>query len=496
MNRSKRPRSENNDRDLDVDRQCKHLRIAKPADDPTIQDLHEDTPLYTSIQKWLQNVQISENPDPDMADLNPVADLQEVIMIEQLEASFTIQETSPLERPGSPTKRKLDTASQSGYSPVSNRDLSTRIFAEPVSRFNVTKQVRSRNSSPEKQSTRSRSRNSSPEKQSASVRTTISSTTIPLRRLAMAKCSPGFLFCHKHRVSSGIIPKAVLDFKKRTSPSMLLKGCLPSSQRDDLIERFPDDDFCPSFFSNSPKHGQNLVDYVTTNYEDGILNFYSDATESSFSDMAKTLLGGLKNEKREPLQVAGIENITLQTGVLPPNMPSLRSDIIIQANPRYPSKFADLCRQIALPPVEIDESFSPFAHPSFRFSPAFAVAEVKSCGGNLQEAQMQAAVVGGAILLKARHIGASVEEVPFVPAIVVFGSTWYLHLIYEEAKYIIISGPWTLGDTVTFVGTLRIVLFIEEMRAYAQDTWLKHFVDGYCSEVLESTLEEPNLEEE
>ena len=127
----------------------------------------------------------------------------------------------------------------------------------------------------------------------------------------------------------------------------------------------------------------------------------------------------------------------MQAGILPLKIPALRPCIVIQANLLYSPTFSQLCRQVASPPVEVDKSFSPFPHISLKLSPAFAVVEVKSDGGDFQEAQTQAAIVGSAILLKARQIGASVEAVPCVPAIIVLGHTWHFNLIYEETNAIV-----------------------------------------------------------
>ncbi|KAF3083647.1 hypothetical protein TWF102_011200 [Orbilia oligospora] len=351
-------------------------------------------------------------------------DLHEVIMAEQLEASFTIQETlTTLERPNSPTKRKFSLASHNEASVVSYRDPSTRRLAEPISRLDSTKQPGSRNSSPEKRSTRSQSRNSSPDKQSES-----------------------------------------------------------------LITQFPDYDFPPSLFSDSPRYGVDFVDHVISYCEHGLGNYGDDATESAWSHMAKNLLDGLSKGRLAPLQVTGIESNTLHPSILPMKMPSLRSDIVIHANQFFNSRFRQLRRQIKYPPIAIDQTFSPFTHPDLRNTPAFAVIEVKAGCGDLQEAQMQAGVVGGAILRKARQIGASVEAVPCVPAVVAFGATWYLHLTYDEPDLIVTSTPWIIGDTITFLGALKIVLFIEQLRTYAQDTWWKLFVDGSCSDLLERFL--------
>ncbi|EGX47252.1 hypothetical protein AOL_s00091g73 [Orbilia oligospora ATCC 24927] len=186
----------------------------------------------------------SGNPPIDMADINAERgdDPLEVITIGQLKASFTIEEAAPsLEHPGSPMKRKFSLASQSGFSSASNRDLGICRLAEPVFRLDITKQLRSRNSSPEKQGIRSKSRNSSPDKQSVSARTTVSQGTnsISLKRSAMAEYSPAFVFCHNNRLASGNIPKAVLDFKKRISSAGLHN---------------PGHYFVPRSFESLPRH--------------------------------------------------------------------------------------------------------------------------------------------------------------------------------------------------------------------------------------------------
>ncbi|KAF3138330.1 hypothetical protein TWF569_008826 [Orbilia oligospora] len=309
-----------------------------------------------------------------------------------------------------------------------------------------------------------------------------------MRRAALAKCSPAFVFCQTHDLASGIIPKKVLEFKKLVFSEHLPNGLLPSSSRESLITQFPDYDFPPSLFSDSPRYGVDFVDHVISYCEHGLGNYGDDATESAWSHMAKNLLDGLSKGRLAPLQVTGIESNTLHPSILPMKMPSLRSDIVIHANQFFNSRFRQLRRQIKYPPIAIDQTFSPFTHPDLRNTPAFAVIEVKAGCGDLQEAQMQAGVVGGAILRKARQIGASVEAVPCVPAVVAFGATWYLHLTYDEPDLIVTSTPWIIGDTITFLGALKIVLFIEQLRTYAQDTWWKLFVDGSCSDLLERFL--------
>ncbi|KAF3316867.1 hypothetical protein TWF173_000870 [Orbilia oligospora] len=200
--------------------------------------------------------------------------------------------------------------------------------------------------------------------------------------------------------------------------------------------------------------------------------------------MAKDLLGGLSKDKRgslqrkhqRALQYTTYENAFSTTRHCYANKPTLQQ----QVRSTLPSSKSTT--------VEIDETFFPFAHPGFNDTPAFAVVEIKAGGGDLQNAQMQAAVVGGAILLKARQIGAAADVVPYVPAMVAIGSTWYLHLIYDESGLVVTSTPWIISDTVIFLGTLNVVLFIEQLRAYAKDIWWKTFVDGSCSDLLERCL--------
>ncbi|KAF3281456.1 hypothetical protein TWF132_011224 [Orbilia oligospora] len=239
-----------------------------------------------------------------------------------------------------------------------------------------------------------------------------------MRRVALAKCSPAFVFCQTHDLASGIIPKKVLEFKKLVFSEYLPNGLLPSSSRESLMTQLPDYDF--------PLPSSAILP--------------------------------------APLQVTGIESNTLHPSILPMKMPSLRSGIVIHANQFFNSRFRQLRRQIKSPPIDIDETFSPFTHPGLGNTPAFAVIEVKAGSSDLQEAQMQAGVVGGAILRKARQIGAPVEAVPCVPAVVAFGATWYLNLTYDEPDLIVTSTPWIIGGTITFLGTLKVVLFIEQLR--------------------------------
>ncbi|RVD88983.1 uncharacterized protein DFL_000007 [Arthrobotrys flagrans] len=493
MDNLKRPRSE--DGPQDDGRNSKHLRRTKPTDDPddlTFNDLLENSSPYDSIRKWIHDVKISNTADIDMANFNPEgasADLHEDPVVEQLETLFTIQET-PSERPGSPVKRKFGFASQNGPPLASYGNLAIRRLADPISRFVPTKQIKSSSSISEKQSTRSQSRNSSQDKQSVSARTTVSqgSTSVPMRRADMVKSCPAFVFCHTHHLASGTIPQTVLSFKKHLLPENLSEGILPSSSQESLVVQFPDAEFPISLFSDSPKYGIDIVDHVTSYYEIGLRKYRDNVGESAWSDMAKNLLRGLSKERREVLEVTGVENYNLHPGILPMKTPPLRSDIVIQINQLYDSKFGQLCRRAKFRPVEIDETFSPFARPGLKDTPAFAVSEIKAGGGNLLEAQMQAAVVGGAILLKARQIGASADVVPCVPAVIAIGSNWYLHLVYDEPDLIVTSTPWPIGDTITFLGTLKVVLFIERLRSYAKDTWWKLFVDGSCSDLLERCL--------
>ncbi|KAK6514565.1 hypothetical protein TWF281_004763 [Arthrobotrys megalospora] len=142
-----------------------------------------------------------------------------------------------------------------------------------------------------------------------------------------------------------------------------------------------------------------------------------------------------------------------------------------------------------LPFSEIDETLSPTKHRTSRLHPAFCVIEVKAGGADFHEAQTQAAVVGVAILLKSRQIAVRSDRdfdlVDCVPAIITIGHIWHLNLIYEEENGVIIAGPWVIGDTLTFLGMLKVVLFMEELRTYAADTWWPQFVDGACQDVLE-----------
>ncbi|KAF3228819.1 hypothetical protein TWF106_006340 [Orbilia oligospora] len=267
------------------------------------------------------------------------------------------------------------------------------------------------------------------------------------RRSEMAACVPPFIFGHQNRRASKTIPPDVAGFGIRASPERLIQGSLAISMKTVAGTEYPVEYFAPSLFATESPYHENLLEHVKHQGVLGNRNFNKDTDE-----------GGWPSQVTRGL----------------------------------PTEFANTCERSLFPPSEVDKTLSPTAHRTSQFSPAFCVIEVKAEGGDFQEAQTQAAVVGASILLKARQIGASPDVVPCVPAIVTIGHIWHLNLIYEEKKGIVVAGPWIIGNTLTFLGTLRVVLytlFVKELRRYAIDTRGPNFVDESCRELLERRLE-------
>ncbi|KAF3156313.1 hypothetical protein TWF569_006895 [Orbilia oligospora] len=265
----------------------------------------------------------------------------------------------------------------------------------------------------------------------------------------------------------------------------------PEKRSAALETGYPFEFFGPSLFADSSPPRENFCGHVEDHCMMGIEHFNTDAGESAWSTYVNRVLQGIPTgeaQSKKQLIISGIENRQLLASVTPIGAPTLRSDLIIEGNSNFPSPFADTCRKKGFPPSTVEKSLSPTAQRTSQLRPAFCVIEIKAAGGNLQEAQTQAAVVGAAVLLKARQIGANDDIIPFVPAIMTIGHIWHPNLIYEETNGIVIAGPWIIGDTLAFLGTLRVVLFVEELRSYAVDMWWPKFVDGSCRELLEREL--------
>ncbi|KAK6498422.1 hypothetical protein TWF481_011014 [Arthrobotrys musiformis] len=409
-------------------------------------------------------------------------------------------------RPGSPQKQRFSLSRNSEPSKSSSGLVFvSRKFATASTGWTAATSI-TRTSSPEK-SADGRTRNSSPEKLSGnlkskslekhirvggqSVEKAQGAATMAFRRSEMAACTPPFIFGHQSRRVLAGIPPDVASFGIRTSSERLIQGSLVMATKPTLEKEYPLEYIPSSLFPDVSPHHQNLLAHVKYQCIVGNRNFNRDADESAWSRFVCKMLEDIPNTEVDcdkQLMVGGIENRQLLKSVTPIGAPDLRSDLLIEGNPDYPSPFADICSEMALPPSRIDQTLSPTTHRASQYYPAFCVIEVKAEGGDFQEAQTQAAVVRAAILLKAKQIGADADTIPCVPAIVTIGHVWHLNLIYEQEDKIIVTGPWIIGDTLTFIRTLRVVLFVEELRRYASDTWWPKFVDGLCREVLEREL--------
>ncbi|KAF3160220.1 hypothetical protein EYR41_002376 [Orbilia oligospora] len=278
-----------------------------------------------------------------------------------------------------------------------------------------------RYSSPEKSNLRSKSRSTSPEKRSVTSKAT-GQTTMGFRR---SECTPSFIFGHHNRLASGSIPLVVAAFRNRVNPERLLQGCLDISKKAAPETVYPFEFFGPSLFADSSPPRENFCGHVEDHCMMGIEHFNTDAGESAWS--------------------TGIENRQLLASVTPIGAPTLRSDLIIEGNSNFPSPFADTCRKKVFPPFTVDKSLSPTAQRTSQLRPAFCVIEIKAAGGDLQEAQTQAAVVGAAVLLKARQIGANDDIIPFVPAIMTIGHIWISILYTRRRMELSLQGHGSLG---------------------------------------------------
>ncbi|KAF3135204.1 hypothetical protein TWF703_006117 [Orbilia oligospora] len=249
-----------------------------------------------------------------------------------------------------------------------------------------------RYSSPEKSNLRSKSRSTSPEKRSVTSKAT-GQTTMGFRRSEIAECTPSFIFGHHNRLASGSMPLVIAAFRNRVNPERLLQGW------------YPFEFFGPSLFADSSPPRENFCGHVEDHCMMGIEHFNTDAGESAWSTYVNRVLQGIPTgeaQSKKQLIISGIENRQLLASVTPIGAPTLRSDLIIEGNSNFPSPFADTCRKKVFPPSTVEKGLSPTAQRTSQLRPAFCVIEIKAAGGNLQEAQTQAAVVGAAVLLKAR----------------------------------------------------------------------------------------------
>ncbi|RVD89082.1 uncharacterized protein DFL_000104 [Arthrobotrys flagrans] len=153
-----------------------------------------------------------------------------------------------------------------------------------------------------------------------------------------------------------------------------------------LLEiEYPLEHLAPSLFANESPYHEGLVAYVKYQYVLGNRNFYRDTDERGWSNYVHKVLEGIPNggvDYDMYLLISGIENRQLLKSITPIGAPDLKSDLLIEANPDYPSEFADTCDKLPFPSFEIDKSLSPTAHRTSPFSPAFCVVEVKAEGGD------------------------------------------------------------------------------------------------------------------
>lgn len=253
-----------------------------------------------------------------------------------------------------------------------------------------------------------------------------------------------------------------------------------------------------------------MISHVSKCYDSATQQFISEADEATWSSkVVEPILRGWDVDGEEEILL--VENVLvatrthcysrrefnvtdidtrlsrpLQQKLVPKGIyGSLRVDLSIEASNRVSSsKLGRAFSDGKLPGDTALRSLSNFtATRGCETRPTFTVVEVKPhSGGNYTDAQTQLALAGVTCLTKARELGAGVDAVPCVPAISVTGHHWGLHLVYEGPQgNMIIGGPWNMGNTSSWLDTLKVVLSIAELKRYGREVWWPKFVDGVCA---------------
>ncbi|KAF3907429.1 hypothetical protein ABW21_db0206117 [Orbilia brochopaga] len=470
--------------------EAKRIRCVNTHDTSPAHDAADEGANDSYILNWLREIRKHVYTDLSTMDTTgagrgrktPLPPLQSLHIDDQPPPSARPRNPSP-KRAHSEISRGSNASIASARTPDAARNLINipRKIAAAATRRN------SSSSRSSQVSTGTKSRNTSPTKFTAS-------TTISVRRSRMRSCDPPFIFGHNHYLLQGKkLPADVVEMRRLFNSDILVERSLNRQKMDELRNAYQDEHFADHLFTDTPKHGDTLWEHVEEIWLRGNENFHNDSDEASWSKLVEFIWEGIPRRglkaARPSLKVTPAISRTISDNVRSTKAPDLKSDILIEANPYFLSPFQQSRDAGLRPPPEIEHSFSPSTHPSSEYCPAFCAIEVKAERGDAQEAQTQAAVLGTAILMKAREIGASEDVVPCVPAVMAIGKAWSLNLIYEEAdKGVVIAGPWPIGETYSILGTLRVVLAVEAMREYASGKWWSEFVNGSCRTLLDQQV--------
>ncbi|KAJ6263659.1 hypothetical protein Dda_2228 [Drechslerella dactyloides] len=456
-------------------------------------DACDDEPTNSShIFAWLREIRKYASPDFSTMD---GAGRGRKTALPPLQ-SLHLDDRQPQSAPPSAGPKPRNPSPKRAYSEISRGSNASSARAPDAARnlTSIPRKIASANTRRSSSSSRSsqistgtKSRNTSPTKLTAS-------TTISVRRSRMRSCDPPFIFGHNHYLLQGKkMPMDVVEMRRLFNSDILVERSLDRRKMEELKDAYPDEHFTEHLFADTPKHGDALWEHVEEVWLRGNENFHNDSDEASWSKLVEFIWEGIPRRglkaARPSLKVTPAISRTISDNVRSTKAPDLKSDILIEANPYFPSPFQQSRDSGLRPPPEIEHSFSPSTHPSSEYCPAFCAIEVKAERGDAQEAQTQTAVLGTAILMKAREIGAAEDVVPCVPAVMAIGKAWSLNLIYEEAdKGVVIARPWPIGETYSILGTLKVVLAVEAMREYASGKWWAEFVNGSCRTLLDQQV--------
>ncbi|KAF3188767.1 hypothetical protein TWF788_000501 [Orbilia oligospora] len=247
---------------------------------------------------------------------------------------------------------------------------------------------------------------------------------------------------------------------------------------------YPRERLDDSYFSTESTG--NIVDHINNIVRQSMHNTIDRVPESGWRPLVVRILEGtgIDEEVESRLEVHLATDRRFHT--LPKNAPDVGVAIHIQGR----SLGEDTGTQITPPRNHLHSdpkyvSLNPTRFQTCRYSPLFALAEVKSATGDLLEARRHGAIGAASTLLKARSLGAEDAIVSCVPFFTVIGSIWCLNLLYETEDGSFCVEPTPLfEDTKTFLGALTVVCVVEELRSYGCKEWWENFVGGRCVGVL------------
>ncbi|KAK6341960.1 hypothetical protein TWF730_001444 [Orbilia blumenaviensis] len=290
--------------------------------------------------------------------------------------------------------------------------------------------------------------------------------------------------------SSALLPAGTSGLLRRLNPRRLTRGCLPIWERARIKGMYPRERLDDSFFSTETTG--DIVDHINYIVRQSMHNTIDRVPESGWHPLIVTILEGigLDEEIESRLEVHTAKERRFNT--LPKNAPDVGVAIHIQGR----SLRKDTGTQITPPRNHLHSdpkyvSLNPTRFQTCRYSPLFALAEVKSATGDLLEARRHGAIGAASTLLKARSLGAEECIVSCVPFFTVIGSIWCLNLLYETEDGSFCVEPTPLfEDTKTFLGALTVVCVVEELRSYGCNEWWQNFVEGPCADVLDEVAVE------